>query len=301
MSASIRWILAFAIAVMTISINLGVTLAYYTYESMGDDPLFITSFRGQVTSISSPYTMLKGAHFITYILSFILIWLSAVVLLYSYSRKLGRIKFWIVLGIPIVYFVLQFQPSILNMLIPFRFSNPVLFGVVYTLIFTAAKPLGGILAGIAFWTVAKKINQSIVRNYMLLSACGIMLLFASTQAARLVTPPFRPIELGVLSFMPIASYYLVVGIYFSAGAVSQDTQLRKYVLQSKKSIEKELGFLGSISSSELEQEVQKRVEKVAKKLVSKMEGDSGIPTSLDEDEIRDYIKLVIRQKMSRLD
>ena len=51
----------------------------------------------------------------------------------------------------------------------------------------------------------------------------------------------------------------------------------------------------------MEQEVQKRVEKVAKKLVSKMEGDSGIPTSLDEDEIRDYIKLVIRQKMSRLD
>jgi len=87
----------------------------------------------------------------------------------------------------------------------------------------------------------------------------------------------------------------------SAGAISQDTQLRKYVLRSKKSIEKEIEFLGSTRCSEMEQEVQQRVEKVAKKLVSTMESDSGIPTSLDEDEIRDYIKLVIRQKMSRID
>ena len=47
-------------------------------------------------------------------------------------------------------------------------------------------------------------------------------------------------------------------------------------MQSKKSVEKQLGFLGSIGSSEMEQEVQKRVETVTKNFVDKMERDTGI-------------------------
>ena len=85
-------------------------------------------------------------------------------------------------------------------------------------------------------------------------------------------------------------------IYSSAISVAQDTKLRRYVIQSKKSIEKQLGFLGSIGSSEVEQEVQKRVETVTKNFVDKMQKDTGVPTSLDENEIRDYIQAVIKEK-----
>jgi hypothetical protein len=175
-------------------------------------------------------------------------------------------------------------------------TNPVLFGIIYTLLFSAAKPIGGILAGVAFWTIAKSVNQAYIKYYMMLSACGIMLLFSSNIGGRLVAPSFPPTELVVISFMVLSSYYLLIGIYHSAISVAQDTQLRRYVEQSKKSVEKQLGFLGSIGSSEMEQEIQKRVETVTKNFVDKMERDTGIPPSLDENEIKDYIQMVIREK-----
>jgi hypothetical protein len=89
---------------------------------------------------------------------------------------------------------------------------------------------------------------------------------------------------------------LLIGIYHSAISVAHDTKLRRYVIQSKKSVEKQLGFLGSIGSSEMEQEVQKRVETVTKNFVDKIERDTGIPPSLDENEIREYIQMIIRER-----
>jgi hypothetical protein len=52
--------------------------------------------------------------------------------------------------------------------------------------------------------------------------------------------------------------------------------------------------LGSIGSSEVEQEVQKWVETVTKNFIGKMQRDTGDPTSLD-DEIKEYIQMVIKE------
>jgi hypothetical protein len=291
-------VLSFTIAVAIICLNLAFMLGYFINESK-DDPRYVTPFRGQTTQFSSVHNVYQQGYVSTYVLSFVAIWSATVLLLRHYSRKIGRIKFWIVLSIPLIYFSLQYQTSLLEILLPFRLSNPVLFGIIYTLIFSAAKPIGGILAGIAFWTIAKKVNQAYVKYYMMLSACGIMLLFASNIGGRLVAPSFPPTELVVVSFMVLSSYYLLIGIYHSAISVAHDTKLRRYVIQSKKSVEKQLGFLGSIGSSEMEQEVQKRIETVTKNFVDKMERDTGIPPSLDQDEIREYIQMVIREKKER--
>jgi hypothetical protein len=75
-----------------------------------------------------------------------------VLLLKHYSRKLGRAKDWIIVSIPLAYFLSQFEPLFLDVLTPFRLSDLILFGIVYTLIFSAAKPVGGILFGVGFWT-----------------------------------------------------------------------------------------------------------------------------------------------------
>jgi len=288
-------VLSFTIAVAIICLNLAFMLGYFINESK-DDPRSVTPFRGQTTQFSSVYNVYQQGYVLTYILSFVAIWSASVLLLRHYSRKIGKIKFWIILSIPLIYFSLQYQTSLLEILLPFRLSNPVLFGIIYTLIFSAAKPIGGILAGFAFWTIAKTVNQAYVKYYMMLSAGGIMLLFASNLGGRLVAPSFPPIELVVVSFMVLSSYYLLIGIYHSAISVAHDTKLRRYVIQSKKSVEKQLGFLGSIGSSEMEQEVQKRVEDVTKNFVDKMERDTGIPPSLDENEIREYIQMIIREK-----
>jgi hypothetical protein len=49
----------------------------------------------------------------------------------------------------------------------FRTSEPILFGVVYTLFFNATIPIGGALFGIAFWSVARSIERNTVKRYMI--------------------------------------------------------------------------------------------------------------------------------------
>ncbi len=288
-------VLSFMIAIALISVNLTFMLNYYINQSL-DDPRYFTAYRGQTTQFSGPNSIYQQGYVTTYILSFIAIWIATIFLLRQYSIRIGKINFCVILSIPIIYFSLQYQTNLLEFLLPFRMSNPILFGIIFTLIYSAAKPIGGILAGIAFWTISKKVNQPNVKYYMMLSACGIMLLFSSNLGGRLVAPSFPPTELVVISFMALAAYYLVIGIYSSAISVAQDTKLRRYIVQSKKSVEKQLGFLGSIGSSEMEQEVQKRVETVSRNFVDDMEKDTGVRTSLNEDEIKEYIQMIVREK-----
>src|SRR6476646_6610378 len=96
-----------------------------------------------------------------------------------YSRRLGKIKYWILVSIPLAYFLSQFQPLFLFTFADFRLSDPVLFGIAYTLLFSISKSLGGALFGVAFLMVAKHLEDSNVKGYLIISACGMCLLFAS--------------------------------------------------------------------------------------------------------------------------
>ena len=123
---------------------------------------------------------------VTSIISFILTWIATVLLLHSYSKRIGRAKYWILVSIPLVYFLSQFQFVFVDMFTSFRMSNPILFGIAYTLFFHATIPIGGALFGIAFWSVARNVNRDAVKQYMMISAFGMMLLFSSNQASTLV-------------------------------------------------------------------------------------------------------------------
>jgi hypothetical protein len=85
-----------------------------------------------------------------------------------------------------------------------RLSDPVLFGIVYTLFFSVTKPLGGVLFGVAFWMVARNLKDSKVKGYLIISAYGMTLLFASNQPT--VLAPYPPFGLFTISFMGLAVF-----------------------------------------------------------------------------------------------
>jgi len=73
-----------------------------------------------------------------------------------YSKKIKRTAYCTIVNIPLTYFLGQFQPLFLSIFSEYRLSDPVTFGIVYTLVFNLSKPVGGILFGIAFWSIAQK-------------------------------------------------------------------------------------------------------------------------------------------------
>jgi hypothetical protein len=222
----------------------------------------------------------------------VITWVATASVLRHYSKRLGRVKYWIIVGIPLVYFLGQYQPLFLNLFATFRLSEPIIFGIVYTLIFSASKPAGGVLFGIAFWSVARSISGTAVKDYMLISAYGMMLLFTSNQAIVLVSTSYPPFGLATISFFGLSSYLILVGIYSSAVSVGQDINLRRSI---RKSVEQQSNLLGNIGTAQMEQEIQKRVIKITKEQVDKMTEQTGVQSSVTEDDMKDYLNTVLKE------
>lgn len=72
-------------------------------------------------------------------------------------------------------------------------------------------------------------HRSVARNYLIISAYGIVLLFTSDQAILLATAPYPSFGLPTVTFMGLSAYMLLVGFYSSAISVAQDQKLRESI------------------------------------------------------------------------
>jgi hypothetical protein len=244
---------------------------------------FITS--GALTIV------LNYVYSISSVISFMLSWVATILILRHYSPKLGKVKFWIVLGFPLGFFLVQFLPLFPNVISFLSQSDILLF--FYSLIPGYSKVAGAILFGLAFWMVARNLGQkNLVKEYMVMSAYSLVLLFASNQAILLVDSPYPPFGLVTTSFMGLASYLVMVGIYSSAISLSQDSTLRQHI---RKYAEKESRLLDSIGTAQMEQEIQQMVIRFTKQNQDKMAEESGVYSSLTEDDVKVYLEQVIKE------
>ncbi|TLX89520.1 MAG: hypothetical protein E6K97_05105 [Thaumarchaeota archaeon] len=85
---------------------------------------------------------------------------------------------------------------------------------------------------------------------------------------------------------------IYVGLYSSPVTFSQDLTLRKTI---RKSVMEQSKLLDSIGTAQMEGELQTSILTIAKKTSYEMKENSGIEASLSEDDIRDYMSLVIKE------
>lgn len=290
-------VLFYFLSTITLTINAAFTFALILFISPGIPWLMGESQIAGMTRpiIANPTTAaIDNGYNITSILSFILTWLATALLLREYSKKFARITYWALVSIPLVYFLSQFPALFLNLFNSLVISNPTFFGIVLTLIFSLSKIAGGILFGIAFWTIAKHLpDDTIVKSYMIIAAYGLILFYISNQAGSSlfqlggVYPPFGLLTITVVGF---SSYLMLVGIYSSAVSVAQDSRLRRAI---RKSVQQQSSLLDKIGTAQMQQEIEGRVLVTLKSQADNLRSETGIETSLDENEIREYMKEVI--------
>jgi hypothetical protein len=191
-----------------------------------------------------------------------------------------------------VYFLSQFQTVLINLFTPLRVSDPILFGITYTLVFSASKPIGGILFGIAFWIVSKGLSHRQVKDYMIISGYGLLLLFTANQSQVLQLNPYPPFGLPTISYIGLASFLILVGVYSSALSVANDAELRRSI---RKSVEENSDLLGNIGEAQFEDQLQKTVLKKTRDLSKQIVEETGIASSLEERDIHDYVILAINE------
>ena len=287
---------AYLFASLALSINAIVGMIYvldqFSYVSDVVQPKPYGGFvmHSHSSLLADLYTISSGA-------TFTLFWLGTVLLLQSYRKRLGTIKFWIIMIVPLLYFLSQFQPFVSSVLFDYSSKNPVLLSIVYVLMLEVSTPVGGILFGLAFMLVARKIQNEKVKGYLVISGIGLFLLLISYRPQEIITGPFPPFGLLSASFMGLSSYLIFFGIYSSAISVSQDSNLRASI---RKSVEAEVNFIENIASAEI---THKMMETVLSKVkaVSEMipEDTDDITTSLTDTEIKDYVNEVINETQNR--
>lgn len=237
------------------------------------------------------------AYLMSSIISFILTWYATAMLLRQYAQKIGRVKYIIIVSLPLLYFLSQFVTYFLNLFVPLLRSDPIFYGILLSEIFVLSKPAGGILFSFAFWIVARNIsNNEFVKKYMIISAFGFVLLFTSNQAIVLTNGVFPPFGLATVSFLGLSSYLIFIGIYSSAISVAHDSRLRQSI---RKYVEQQSNLLGSIGTSQMEQEVQKRVVTMTRNLSDAITNDTGVQSSLSDDDIKNYTNQVIQEVTRR--
>ena len=149
------------------------------------------------------------------------------------------------------------------------------------------------MLGVGFWSMARvgKSNTTLHR-YLIISGFGFFLLFTSNQALLMSINPYPPFGIATITVMGLSAYLVVIGIYMSTISLSQDAELRRSIRHVARSQSK---LFDSMVTAEIEKEIEKRVMEVIRTQSVQMEDETGVQPSLNDQEIQDYLKQVIRE------
>lgn len=239
-------------------------------------------------SIASLGSQIGLANQIASGVAYVLTWIGTAKLLYPHIKKLGKTKFWTIMGAAMAYYFVSFPLFVLGYFTPSENID----AMTNILIFSLGAIFSGVVFGAAFLSVARTLQkESTLRNHMILAAYGFLLFYiaGSASAAQAAFPPFG---LASVSFTGLSCYLIYSGLYSSAVTVSQDVSLRHSI---RKSVTEQSKLLDSIGTAQMEQELQTRVLTIAKKLSGKMEEETGVEASMTKEDMKEHIEMVRKE------
>jgi hypothetical protein len=83
--------------------------------------------------------LVNSAYIVSSIISFILTWVAAAMILHHYSNRLGRIKYWTIVSVPLIYFLTQFVSFSKGLFATLLASDPIFYGILLSVIFIISK------------------------------------------------------------------------------------------------------------------------------------------------------------------
>jgi hypothetical protein len=267
--------------------NAGVLLDMPTHRDIHTPP---TSY--QFYPLHSTMGILQYDSGVVIFVNVALLWLSSVLILYPFSNTIGKTKFWVLMTIPLIISVMvptgllfAYIPSILGI----ASSNiPLYLTVLYTLV---PGIVAGFLFGAPFFIIAKRIPSNALKEYLIITAWGLII-FNVTTSGNVLNAAYPPFGFSNVMFQVTACYLIFVGLYSSAISISGDTKLRQTI---KRSLLDESKLLDSLGSAQMKQETMSRISKIVEEQKQSLTEQTGVQSSTDETEIKQYLEEVIKE------
>ena len=230
---------------------------------------------------SSSVSLKNGLDYLV-ALPYVFTWLAVVMLLHQYYKSLkpGKfpIAFWIVLAIPLALYLIGSGLIIsLPADIPHRFY--------FRLIFRGGTIASSLLFGLAFYIATRNVTSIKVRDYLTISAMGIIPIGIANEVSALQ----QTYGVAAHSLVFLFSYLFVIGLYSLAISIAHDGSLRKTIRKST------IELLGDMGAAQMEQEILRQVKKLVQKNRQELEEQTGISSSLTIESAKEYSEQVIME------
>jgi hypothetical protein len=272
--------LSFAVVVLTSIVFLTASMYRFSDKNQyifPDSEVPITKPKPE-----SPLYLLNKIYHYSDIISFALKWIATAFLLYHYSQKMGTTKYWILISLPLIYFLGTYLDDF-NLYVPHTNTEE----FYWTLYVTYNSTAGGILFYIGFVVATKHFHDNwAIKDYLIICGFGFLLFFSAGQTT-LSFSPYPPFGFATMSFYGLSSYLILLGLYASAISASQDIELRKSI---KKSTLRESKFLDSMGTAHMEKELMKRMLVKAREEQKELIQESGVKSSFSEEDVIGIVK-----------
>jgi hypothetical protein len=278
---------ALAFGIMSITFFLALLLDIYGFSSKQN----IVTPNSEVAFTdydNANWLLLTIRYLYNYLdlISFILVWGANALLLLHYRKRLGLVKFWIIIGLPLVYYLGTFV-DMMGLYEP-QSDSEYFFYYLYSSLNSTA---GGLMFGMTFIIIAHKIDNPRIKGYMTLTAFGFIFLYMSGQIS-LVATSYPPFGITTLFFLGLSSYLLLIGLYSTAVSLSQQAQLRKKIRNSID--EQHIKLIDGIGMSQLQREIDKKIEPIIHRHAEQMNMQTSLESTVSEEEVKQYMNEILR-------
>jgi len=280
-------ILIFGTMYCIIAITAFVTILFMGAILMGqpekiDQTIMVTL---PVIEQDTIISLLNYLYYYLAVISYVITWIITSLLLKDYVNKIGKLKYWIILSLPIVFYLSQLAVTQFGLFIPQDTTDNFTFQMWFLFFYTPSSLIGGILFSLPFYLIIKKTKTSKpLENFLRITAYGLILFFAAGSATVYHTP-YPPYGLLTVAVIGPSSYLIALGVYYSARIISRN----RTIVSRMKSSNKYSQFFASIGSAEMETAMTEIVEQIRKKLPpNEVELSKDIETV--DREIIEYLK-----------
>jgi hypothetical protein len=288
-------VMVYGIAIIAIAVQLIIAF-FYIEINLYSKPEIITPDRNPWASYF--YTDLQSKISLIYevieAISFIIIWIALILLTKQYAKKIGKVKYSITLSIPMIYFLLQYSPLLLEQIGTLSFlvmAEGSIFLYLYNFILNTVNVGTGILFGISFYILAKSLVYDVLKYYLIICGTGIMIIFSTGISTIVTLAPFPAWAIVSLSFVLPASFLFLIGLDSAIYYIASDTLIRRYLYRSKDQFElfQALGY--TKASNIIEQKIRKQLDNLKDKTFFK--------PIYELEDTKQYIeKVIIEMKQS---
>ena len=287
-----RVVFLYFVSMSLIAFNLILTALFVDFK-ITEAQYRVSEFVGGGGDVSGgKYQFLANIYSLSSLISFFSIWMTTAILMSSYREKLiGSVKYWIILVLPLVYFLLTYfyQFFLGNVLNSYFQNDPVTVSIIVSAFLSLSKPIGGLIFALAFWNMSRVVGyERKMKLSMVIAGWGIFFIFSANQASTQIIAHYPPFGITTVTVLNMASFLIVLGIFNTASLVSANNILRTSLHRHA------IKLLKPIGRAEMEKEIQKTVKKISEhKEIAEISNEESF--EFDENELEKYLKQVIKE------